>query len=77
MSFVWALASAELTTIFLCRGDELVDKGMENEIRDRLIMTRMIKNDNWSYMDAELEHVNSALSDLNYGACVMGGAGQS
>jgi len=54
------------------RGDELVDKAMETEIRDRLILTRMMKNDNWSYMDAELEHVRSALADLNYGACAMG-----
>lgn len=59
------------------RGDELVDKAMETEIRDRLILTRMMKNDNWSYMDAELEHVRSALADLNYGACAMGKVGES
>ena len=50
---------------------------METEIRDRLILTRMMKNDNWSYMDAELEHVRSALADLNYGACAMGKVGDS
>lgn len=49
---------------------------METEIRDRLILTRMMKNDNWSYMDAELEHVRSALADLNYGACAMGKVGE-
>jgi hypothetical protein len=56
-------------SIFVRRGDELFDKATRDEVREHIIVHRMIKNDNCSDIDAEIEHVLARLADLKEGVC--------
>jgi len=54
-------------SIFVRRGDELFDKATRDEVREHIIVHRMIKNDNCSDIDAEIEHVLARLAELKEG----------